>query len=186
MQFSITLTLSDGQRRENITAIRIFNKILPLRFNTQLQSYEVFDIHHEDQPGYPVCHNNKNNWQFGRLIGHDYHDRWAVSMAVYSNVSIRLYEKLIAHLNELCKSVADLTPANSLGVAQDANGADYLIIKNHYFKMIKTPEDGVFLVRGDSNIELKIKFDSKKKKFFYIANRDGGKAYHEKLILPGM
>ncbi|WP_413726488.1 dermonecrotic toxin domain-containing protein [Sodalis sp. RH16] len=186
MHFSITLPPASGQRRENLQAVRLFGKVMPLRFNSRLKAYEVFDIHHEDNAGYPVCLNEKNHWQFGRLTGREYHARWAISMAVYSNISIRLYEKLMENLNELCKKTGDLTPVNSLGIAKDADGVDYLTIKNHYFEISAGPGENVFLLRGDKNIELKIRFDNKKKKFFYISGRDQVLASYQKTLSAAM
>ncbi|WP_213990898.1 DUF6543 domain-containing protein [Sodalis sp. dw_96] len=168
MHFSITLRLADGQRRENLPAIRMFDKILPLRFNTRLKAYEIYDIHHGGKVGYPVCLNAENHWQFGRLTGHKYHERTAVSMAIYSHISIRLYEVLTKNLNDLCKSVTDITPVNSMGIVQDADGIEYLTMNNHYFEMNKGPAERVFLLRGDNNVELRIKLDNKKRRFFYI------------------
>ncbi|XBS69401.1 hypothetical protein ABK905_23755 [Acerihabitans sp. KWT182] len=168
MHFSVTLTDAEGKRRENMTAVRMFSHILPLRFNVRLKAYEIYDINHEDIPGYPVCHDAASLWRFGRITGHQYHERTAVSMAIYSHISVRLYKLLMGNLNELCKSVTDITPVNSNGIVRDGKDNDYLMMDNHYIKMIKGPGENVFFLRGDNNIQLKIRFDNKKKRFVYL------------------
>ncbi len=182
MHFSVTLPPVGKSRRENITAIHLFDNILPLRFNAQLKAYEVYDIHHEATPGYPVCHSKSNHWQFGRITGQEYNIPSAVFMAEYSYVSIRLYKKIMEHVNDLCKNINHLGPANSLGIAQDAEGVEYLTLKDHYFKMTPSATEGIFFLRGDHKIRLKIKFDRKKKRFVYIPGYADRHSDHDKLI----
>ncbi|NDL63520.1 hypothetical protein GRH90_12280 [Enterobacteriales bacterium SAP-6] len=168
--FTISLMLKNGRRRDDVTAIRIYHSVLPLRFNNKLKFYEVYDINHHPRPGYPVYMENINgsvHWQFGRVTDSRFKTviTNTVAMADYAFVSIRLFKHVMVNMDKLCCKGKSLSPINSLGIAQDAQRISYLKIGIHYIKIENLAQGGHYLLGFKDAYHLFIRFNDALKKF---------------------
>ncbi|WP_413721531.1 dermonecrotic toxin domain-containing protein [Sodalis sp. RH24] len=168
--FTLSLMTKDGLRRDDIIAIRMYKAALPIRFNSRLQLFEVYDIDHISKAGYPVymfVTNNITHWQFGRVtdtrsnvVGES-----EVIMADYAFVSVRLFDLIMENIDNLCAKVKSLTPINSQGLAQDALGHSYLKVGIHYIKIEIDAERNHYYLGDRDACYLLIIYDGKLKKF---------------------
>lgn len=175
--FTLSLTTTDGQRRDDITAIRMYKAVLPIRFNNILKVYEVYDIEHVKTAGYPVYMsliNNITHWQFGRVT--DSHLKTLaeseVSMADYAFVSVRLFDVIMENIDNLCAKVKSLTPVNSQGVTLDALGNSYLKVGIHYIKIQRNVINNHFYLGYRDAFHLLVIYDDSQRKFILSLNAE--------------
>lgn len=189
MHFTISLVMKNGQRKDNISAIRMFNSILPLRYNNFLKLYEIYNINHLKRPGYPVFMTNVKgitHWQFGRTTDAYFRalSDSEVAMAHYAFVTVRLFFLIMDNMDNLCSKGRELSPINSQGIAYDSKGSWYLKLGIHFIS-IQKDEDSKNYILGNKNLfYIPASYDEKSKKFELAPSRLLDTPNVEQFILP--
>ncbi|TKI06889.1 dermonecrotic toxin domain-containing protein [Martelella alba] len=176
-----TVYLPDARAQPpmGVPAISLSGAWMPLRFNDRLNAFEIYDITDQTRPGYPVIKDEQSCWVFGRHTYSGIGEGEQTSVADYRFVSIRLYEKLMENINNYCGHGADFSPVNSHGMAQDAAGRDYLVVKRHYIQLTPVANKRHFIVAGRNNATLTLRFDHKKKSFILVPTQGNWRATHK-------